>query len=76
MNEARGEYYLHQFYSEQPDLNLRNPKVVAQLKEVLAFWLDLGVDGFRIDAAAHFFEGNFHFHLFQKIKVDAKSTPS
>jgi glycosidase len=55
-NETRGEYYLHQFYSEQPDLNLANPKVVALLKEVLSFWLDLGVDGFRIDAAGHFFE--------------------
>jgi len=57
-NEKRGEYYLHQFYPEQPDLNLNNPKVVAELKEAMAFWLDLGVDGFRIDAVAHFFESD------------------
>lgn len=52
----RGQYYLHQFYKEQPDLNLRNPKVVEELKNVLRFWMDLGVDGFRIDAVPHFFE--------------------
>ena len=55
-NEARKEYYLHQFYKEQPDLNLRNPKVVLELEKVLRFWLDLGVAGFRIDAVPHFFE--------------------
>jgi glycosidase len=55
-NEKRGEFYLHQFYPSQPDLNLDNPKVVSMLKEAMAFWLDLGVDGFRIDAAGHFFE--------------------
>ena len=56
LNEKRGEYYLHQFYPEQPDLNLHNPKVVALLKETMSFWLDLGVDGFRIDSVGHFFE--------------------
>jgi alpha-glucosidase len=56
LDATRGEYYLHQYYSEQPDLNLRNPEVVARLKEVLTFWLDLGVDGFRVDAAGRFFE--------------------
>jgi glycosidase len=58
-NEKRGEFFLHQFYPEQPDLNLSNQKVVDLLKEILQFWLDLGVDGFRIDAVAHFFECEF-----------------
>ena len=48
---------MHQFYKEQPDLNVRNPAVVEELKKVLKFWLDRGVDGFRMDAVAHLFEG-------------------
>eukprot|EP00093_Oithona_nana_P000317 00317.XXX_1223_120_1 [CDS] Oithona nana genome sequencing. len=55
-NEIRQEFYLHQFYKEQPDLNLRNALVVSELQKVLRFWLDLGVAGFRIDAVPHFFE--------------------
>ena len=55
-NETRNQYYLHQFYKEQPDLNLRNHLVVLELQKVLRFWLDLGVAGFRIDAVPHFFE--------------------
>lgn len=55
-NAQRNQYYLHQFYEEQPDLNLRNPKVLAELTEALKFWLELGVDGFRVDAVGHFFE--------------------
>ena len=56
-NAERGECYLHQFYKEQPDLNLRTPEVVAKLTDIMNFWLDLGVDGFHIDSVAHFFEG-------------------
>ncbi len=55
-NSERGEWYLHQFYPEQPDLNVRNEKVVEELEDVLRFWLDAGVDGFRMDAVAHLFE--------------------
>ena len=55
-HDQRQEWYLHQFYSQQPDLNLRNPIVVNELKEVLNFWMKLGVDGFRVDAVPHFFE--------------------
>jgi len=44
-----GQYYLHSFLKEQPDLNWRNPEVVAAMHGVLRFWLDRGVDGFRID---------------------------
>jgi alpha-glucosidase len=43
-------YYLHSFYPEQPDLDWRNPEVVAAMQEVFRFWLDRGADGFRIDA--------------------------
>lgn len=55
-NEKRGQYYLHQFAVEQPDFNFRNPAVVAQLKDVLTYWLDRGVAGFRIDAVSWCFE--------------------
>ncbi len=43
-------YYLHSFYPEQPDLDWRNPEVVAAMQDVFRFWLERGVDGFRIDA--------------------------
>jgi alpha-glucosidase len=47
----RGErFYLHSFYPEQPDLDWRNPEVVAAMQDVLRFWLARGVDGYRIDA--------------------------
>ncbi len=47
---ASGEYYLHSFFKEQPDLNWEHPRVREDMKNVLRFWLDLGVDGFRMDA--------------------------
>ncbi|BBJ44305.1 alpha-glucosidase [Streptomyces antimycoticus] len=46
-----GEWYLHLFAPEQPDLNWDSPEVRAEFDSVLRFWLDLGVDGFRIDVA-------------------------
>ena len=49
LDEATGQYYLHSFLKEQPDLNWRNPEVVEAMHDVLRFWLDRGVDGFRID---------------------------
>ncbi|WP_338676293.1 glycoside hydrolase family 13 protein [Streptomyces sp. SCSIO 30461] len=49
--EAGGEWYLHLFAPEQPDLNWEHPAVHEELASVLRFWLDLGVDGFRIDVA-------------------------
>src|SRR5262249_31092572 len=50
-DEATQQYYLHSFLREQPDLNWRNPDVRAAMNDVLRFWLDRGVDGFRIDVA-------------------------
>ncbi len=49
----RGQYYLHQYLDEQPDLNVRNPEVQDALLGVAKFWLDKGVDGFRLDAINH-----------------------
>ncbi|WP_228241892.1 alpha-amylase family glycosyl hydrolase [Porphyrobacter sp. GA68] len=48
-----GQYYLHAFLPEQPDLNWRNPGVRAAMMDVLRFWLDRGVDGFRVDVLWH-----------------------
>lgn len=48
-NEERGEFYLHLYAKEQPDLNHDNPKVREALKDVMRYWLDMGVDGFRED---------------------------
>ena len=49
-------YYWHRFYSHQPDLNFKNPHVMREIKAVLDFWLDLGVDGFRLDAVPYLVE--------------------
>ena len=51
LDEASGQYYLHLFLPEQPDLNWRNPAVLDAFDDILRFWLDRGVDGFRIDVA-------------------------
>ena len=48
-NHCTNEYYLHLFSKKQPDLNWENPKVREEVKKILKFWLDLGVDGFRCD---------------------------
>lgn len=55
-NSARSQYYLHNFLSTQPDLNLHNADVQDALLDAVQFWLDLGVDGFRLDTI------NFYFH--------------
>lgn len=52
-DEATGQYYLHAFLKEQPDLNWRNPELRAAMMDVLRFWFDRGVDGFRIDVLWH-----------------------
>lgn len=53
---ARRQFYYHRFYKEQPDLNWRNPAVQQAMLDVVRFWLDRGVDGFRLDAIATLFE--------------------
>jgi alpha-glucosidase len=50
-DERTGQYYLHLFLPEQPDLNWQDPEVIEAMHRVLRFWLDRGVDGFRIDVA-------------------------
>ncbi|QDU98924.1 alpha-amylase family glycosyl hydrolase [Lignipirellula cremea] len=52
-DETTGQYYLHAFLASQPDLNWRNPQVKEAMMQVLRFWLDRGVDGFRIDVLWH-----------------------
>ena len=53
LDPASGQYYLHSFYPEQPDLNWRNPEVAAAIGEVMRFWFERGIDGFRVDAITH-----------------------
>lgn len=65
-DDMSGEYYLHLFTKEQPDLNYRNPQVLAEIEKVLNFWLDLGVAGFRCDVfnllhKSTFRDGRFNF---------------
>jgi len=52
-DSSTAQYYLHTFVKQQPDLNWRNPAVKAAMFDVIRFWLDRGIDGFRVDAA-HF----------------------
>ncbi|HWD63725.1 MAG TPA: maltose alpha-D-glucosyltransferase [Solirubrobacteraceae bacterium] len=51
-----GQYYWHRFFSHQPDLNYDNPEVQQAMLDVLRFWLDLGLDGFRLDAVPYLYE--------------------
>lgn len=55
-HEKRKQYYLHQFLPSQPDVNFRNPDVCSEMEEILRFWFDKGVDGFRIDAIPFLYE--------------------
>lgn len=52
-DEATGQYYYHAFLDRQPDLNWRNPDVRAAMYDVMRFWLEKGVDGFRVDVIWH-----------------------
>jgi maltose alpha-D-glucosyltransferase/alpha-amylase len=51
-----GAYYWHRFFSSQPDLNYDNLDVQTAMLDVLCFWLDLGLDGLRLDAVPYLFE--------------------
>src|ERR671926_1518826 len=50
-DEVAGAWYYHRFYDFQPDLNASNPEVQAEIERIMDFWLDIGVAGFRMDAA-------------------------
>jgi trehalose synthase len=55
-NRQAGQWYLHRFYSHQPDLNIANPRVRDEIAQIMGFWLDLGLSGFRIDAVPFLIE--------------------
>jgi maltose alpha-D-glucosyltransferase/alpha-amylase len=55
-DEITGEYYWHRFYASQPDLNYDNPVVADKMIEILKYWMDMGIDGFRADAVPYLFE--------------------
>jgi maltose alpha-D-glucosyltransferase/alpha-amylase len=55
-DEQAGAYYWHRFFHHQPDLNYDEPEVQEAMLDVLRFWLDLGLDGFRLDAVPYLFE--------------------
>ncbi len=55
-DEQAGQYYWHRFYRSQPDLNYDNPAVQEEMLNVARFWLEMGVDGFRVDAPPYLFE--------------------
>lgn len=65
----RCQYYMHNFLTSQPDLNFHNPEVQNALLETVKFWLDLGVDGYRLDTA------NFYFHDAQLRDNPARGRP-
>ena len=55
-DDKAGQWYLHHFYSHQPDLNIGNPRVRDEIARIAGFWLELGVDGFRVDAVPFLIE--------------------
>lgn len=55
-DEEAGQYYRHLFYRHEPDLNLANPRVVEDIERIMVHWLELGIAGFRLDAASHLVE--------------------
>ncbi len=56
LDPITGQYYWHRFYKEQPDLNYDNPAVQEAMLDVMRFWLDMGIDGFRVDAVPYLIE--------------------
>jgi maltose alpha-D-glucosyltransferase/alpha-amylase len=55
-DEQAGKYFWHRFYSSQPDLNYDNPAVQEEMLNIMRFWLDMGIDGFRADAIPYLYE--------------------
>ena len=56
LDPQRGQFYWHRFFSHQPDLNYDNPEVADTMIDVCRYWLDIGLDGFRLDAVPYLFE--------------------
>jgi maltose alpha-D-glucosyltransferase/alpha-amylase len=54
----RRQFYFHRFFSHQPDLNYHNPRVHEEVREIARFWLEMGVDGFRLDAIPYLYESD------------------
>jgi alpha-amylase len=63
---SHSEYYYALFWDQMPDLNYRNPAVTTEMEKIVKFWLDVGVDGFRLDAARHLIENDA-----QQVNTDA-----
>lgn len=57
-DETAGQYYKHSFYRHQPDLATDHPEVREEIAKVIGFWLELGIDGFRVDAVPHLIDGD------------------
>ncbi len=55
---VRGQWFWHRFFAHQPDLNFEEPRVLDEMLKALRFWLDLGVDGFRLDAVPYLIEAD------------------
>ena len=77
------QYYWHRFFSHQPDLNFDNPEVRDAMLDVMRFWLDLGLDGFRLDAVPYLFEREGtncenlpETHAFLQAGARRRSTPT
>ncbi len=56
LDETAGQYFWHRFFSSQPDLNFDNPAVHSEMLNIMRYWLDMGIDGFRADAVPYLFE--------------------
>ena len=73
------EYYYHSFFREQPDLNWRNPEVKNAMFDIICYWLDMGVDGFRLDVINLLYKDlelkDNEFHLFGKSKIYNRNQP-
>ncbi|XP_068423885.1 amino acid transporter heavy chain SLC3A1 [Clinocottus analis] len=71
-DEVRGQCYLHQFFKEQPELNIRNPHVRKELTDIIHFWMGKGVDGFRMGGVKYLLEAT---HLRNEPQVDPNKAP-
>ena len=57
---VRRQFFWHRFFSHQPDLNFENPKVEQEMFDIVRYWMNLGIDGFRLDAVPYLFEEDGH----------------